>query len=577
MARLIFGTPNGERSLELQRNNGLGRHPGNSLQLMDKIASKEHCTIEQRGSQFVLRDLGSLNGTFINGERVKGERTLRHGDEIEIGMTRARYDDGVSPRTYPKIPISPDVVQSRGGERPADRSYPGTSSQVRSPVSTPTPSPPSYPSSSGTSPRPIAPSQNVEMHDSARRIGAQVDGRRAGFQPFEVVERNPQQLRNDYESLRMIYELSRAIGVVHDLDKLMRKILGALFHFVPADRGVILLIQPDSTLKAAASHRRDGSSAPIKVSSTIIGHVIREKKGVLTQDAAQDFGSANDGRSMMLNRISSAIVVPLVQEDELLGAVWLDSEMLNQFKQKDLELVQAVAGQAAMFIANALLSKQVEKEILTRERFSRLLSPNVAEQVISGKLDIKQGGVHVRECSVFNSDIRGFTRMAEGMPPDVLLDMLNEYFEVMVEIVFRYEGTLDKFMGDGIMAFWGAPVAHPDNAARAVRTAVEQMDALARFNRDRQVRGAPAFEMGIGIHTGPLVSGYVGSSKALGYTVIGDTANTSARLCSIAAPGQIVISSETADLIGGQFRLEELPPAQLKGKERPMRIFNVRL
>jgi adenylate cyclase len=103
------------------------------------------------------------------------------------------------------------------------------------------------------------------------------------------------------------------------------------------------------------------------------------------------------------------------------------------------------------------------------------------------------------------------------------------------------------------------------------------MDALARFNRDRQVRGAPAFEMGIGIHTGPLVSGYVGSSKALGYTVIGDTANTSARLCSIAAPGQIVISSETADLIGGQFRLEELPPAQLKGKERPMRIFNVRL
>jgi adenylate cyclase len=583
MARLIFGTPNGERAIELQPKNGLGRHPGNSLQLMDKIASKEHCVIEQRGTQYLLRDLGSLNGTFINGERVNGERMLRHGDEIELGMTRARYDDGYSPRTYPKLPISPEVVANRGSDRLADRSSPGAPpppmGRSATPVATPTPTPAplSYSSAGHTSPRNMAPSgQNVEMNDAARRIGHQVDVRRGGFLPFDQVERNPQQLRNDYESLRMIYELSKAIGVVHDLDKLMRKVLGALFHFVPADRGVILLIQPDSTLKAAVSYRRDGSSTPIKVSSTIIGHVIREKKGVLTQDAAQDFASSNDGRSMMLNRISSAIVVPLLHEDDLLGAVWLDSEMLNQFKQKDLELVQAVASQAAMFIANALLSKQVEKEIVTRERFSRLLSPNVAEQVISGKLDIKQGGVSVRECSVFNSDIRGFTRLAEGMPPDVLLDLLNEYFEVMVEIVFRYEGTLDKFMGDGIMAFWGAPVAHPDNATRAVRCAVEQMDALSRFNRERSVRGAPSFEMGIGIHTGPLVAGYVGSSKALGYTVIGDTANTSARLCSIAQPNQIVISEQTADIISGQFRLEELPPAQLKGKDRPIRIFNVR-
>jgi adenylate cyclase len=146
----------------------------------------------------------------------------------------------------------------------------------------------------------------------------------------------------------------------------------------------------------------------------------------------------------------------------------------------------------------------------------------------------------------------------------------------MVEVIFRHEGTLDKFMGDGIMAFWGAPVAHADGPLRAVRCAVEQMDALARFNRDRQTRGVAPFDIGIGIHTGPLVSGYVGSSKALGYTVIGDTANTSARICSIAAPGQIVVSEQTAEHIRGQFRLEELPPAVLKGKERPLRLFNVK-
>jgi adenylate cyclase len=378
----------------------------------------------------------------------------------------------------------------------------------------------------------------------------------------------------------MIYELSRAIGVVHDLDKLLHKVLAALFHFVAADRGVVLLQQEDATLKAAASYRRDGSLAPIRVSSTIVGHVIREKKSVLTQDAAGDFASGvNDGRSMVLNRIASAIVVPLLHEEELFGVVWLDSELVAQFREKDLQLVTAVASQAAMFIANLMLSKKIEREIVTRERFSRLLSPNVAEQVIAGKLDVRKGGVYVRSCTVFNSDIRGFTRMSEGISAETMVDLLNEYFETMVDVIFRYEGTLDKFMGDGIMAFWGAPVGHDDDPVRAVSCAMEQMEALARFNSDRVSRGLfhfEHFEIGIGIHTGPLVSGYVGSSKALGYTVIGDTANTSARLCSIAQAGQVVVSEQTAELLGGRFPLDELPPAQLKGKERPIRIFTVR-
>src|SRR5262249_17351619 len=115
MARLIFGTSNGEQVVELKPFNGLGRHPSNSIQLMDKIAAKGHYVIQLRGNQFRLRDLGSLNGTFVNAQRVNGERSLRHGDEIEIGMTKARFDDGVSPRSYPKLPISPEVVHQRAG------------------------------------------------------------------------------------------------------------------------------------------------------------------------------------------------------------------------------------------------------------------------------------------------------------------------------------------------------------------------------------------------------------------------------------------------------------------------------
>src|SRR5262245_57104002 len=120
MARLIFGTPRGELPIDLRAFNGLGRHPSNTIQLMDKIASKEHCVVEQRAGHFILRDLGSLNGTYVNGRRVSGELELRHGDEIELGMTRARFDDGVSPRTYPKLPVSPEVVlQPAAGSTPA--------------------------------------------------------------------------------------------------------------------------------------------------------------------------------------------------------------------------------------------------------------------------------------------------------------------------------------------------------------------------------------------------------------------------------------------------------------------------
>ncbi len=192
-----------------------------------------------------------------------------------------------------------------------------------------------------------------------------------------------------------------------------------------------------------------------------------------------------------------------------------------------------------MFIEINILGKKVENEIVTRERFSRLLSPNIAERVISGQLEVKPGGQRVDSCTVFNSDIRGFTSMSENTrPEEFLVVMLNEYFELMVDTIFKYEGTLDKFMGDGIMALWGAPVEHPDDAVRSVHCALEMGEALGQWNRRRLERDQAPLAVGIGIHTGPLVAGYIGSSKALSYTVIGDVANTSARLCSRGGAGR---------------------------------------
>jgi adenylate cyclase len=461
--------------------------------------------------------------------------------------------------TQPFGGFNPNAPQQAGG-MPPQQGQPGAPyGQQQIPQGRP-------PSLSGT---------RVDVLDSARAIGTQIAAQTKGFPAFEQIKNDPTQLRADYERLRVTWELSRDIGLERELDPLLQKILKALFKFVNADRGVILLREGDGELLPRCANRRDGTDAPIQVSSTILNHVVKEKAAVLTHDAAMDF-AASKGKSMILNRISSAIVVPLCHENEVLGAIWLDSESLAQFQQKDLELINAVANQAAMFIENTLLAKKVEQEIVTRERFSRLLSPNVAEQVISGKLEVKKGGVYVQECTVFNSDIRGFTRMSEGAAAGFVLDLLNEYFELMVEQVFKYEGTLDKFMGDGIMAFWGAPAAHPDDPLRSVQSALDQMDVLGKFNRKRIEQGQPALAIGMGIHTGPLVSGYVGSSKALSYTVIGDTANTSARLCGIALAGQIIVSESTHARLGNRFECEELPAAHLKGKEKPLRIFNVK-
>jgi adenylate cyclase len=639
MARLILQTQEGQRTVELRPVNSLGRHPSNSIQLLDKIVSKEHCIIEQRGIRFVLR--GSLNGTYVNRDRVHGEAALKDGDEIALGSTRARFEEAAAqpeaevskawgapaplPGAVPGWPAPQVQVAPPGG--PPAAAWPqagpnegqayvrqpapptsGVSQQMSQmpaqsmpstkpspPVLPPTSQrrplpPPGRPSQPGRQPPPpmrtpakgfstaylpqyMARSTHVDEKEEARQIGAQIAAVEHEFVPFQNVCTDQNQLRADYERLRLSYELSRKIADERDTGKLLEKILQSIFEFIPAQRGVIYLRDETGKLAPAAHHRNDGSSDPISVSSTILKKVVEERTAVLTHDAALDF-AASKGKSMILNQIQSAIVAPMLYQDEVLGVLWLDSKSLAQFQPKDLQLLTGVANQAAMFIEINMLGKKIEEELVNRDRLSRLLSPNIAERVISGELEVKPGGTRA-EVTVFNSDIRGFTSMSERAPPEEIVEMLNSYFEHMVDTIFKFEGTLDKFMGDGIMALWGAPMGHPDDAERAVECALVQTEVLGRFNRGRLARDKAPLGVGLGIHTGSVVAGYIGSSRALSYTVIGDVANTSARLCSRALAGQIIVSETTYARLSPRFVCEELPPVRLKGKDQPMRIYNV--
>lgn len=236
----------------------------------------------------------------------------------------------------------------------------------------------------------------------------------------------------------------------------------------------------------------------------------------------------------------------------------------------------AIFGSHAQFTINERkkVAAKMEQDAATREKFCRLLSPDLAELVVNGDLLVRQGGEN-RIVSVMFVDIRGFSTLSRDNHASEILQMLNDYFEVLVEIVFRYEGTVDKFIGDGMMVLWGAPISHDDDPHRAVKAAIDIQRALETFNFHRLSQGLPPIEVGIGINTGAVVAGYIGSSRTMSYSVVGDAVNEASRLCAAALPGEIVLSEYTQFLVQDLFYTQPRVPILGKGKAEPIKAFSV--
>ena len=521
MATVIVQTPEGnETEHELRAINTLGRHPEQTIQILDRVVSKEHALITFSDGRYWLQDRGSRNGTFVNGVQIPGKTQLRDGDTITLGGTRVQFIE----RAAPQMSVT------------------------------------------------INPSQ---FHETAIRskLAAGAPQSQQFVPESQVVSEAA--LRADYEKLRIAFELNKAIGTELDLDTLLKRILEKAFEFTNADRGVILLMNAQGVPEPAAVQNRQGDEEHVELSQTILSEVITNHTAVLSSDATMDsrFGGSH---SIMLQGIRSTMCVPLMSgAGELLGMIHLDTRIATGvFTEKDLQVLTVFANQAAVQMDNARLVKRLETEAVARNNLSRLLSPNLVEQVVKGSIAMEKGG-QLREATVLFSDIRGFTAMSERLDPQHMVSMLNEYFEIMVDIIFRHEGTLDKFVGDEIMAVWGAPVRQADHAQRAVRAALEMMKALENFNRFRTANGEDPIHVGCGINCGPLVAGYMGSTRTLSYTVIGDTVNTAARLCSAAAAGEILVSDPIRAALGPHLELERRPAASLKGKARPVPIYRV--
>ncbi|HEY2849894.1 MAG TPA: adenylate/guanylate cyclase domain-containing protein [Gemmatimonadaceae bacterium] len=234
----------------------------------------------------------------------------------------------------------------------------------------------------------------------------------------------------------------------------------------------------------------------------------------------------------------------------------------------------ALEGIASVAFENGQLAERVRRETLARTNLARYFTPSVAERIVDSEDAVRPGG-DKRPVAVLFSDIRGFTTISEQMNPFQMAKLLSDYFSDMVDCVFRHGGTLDKFMGDALMAQWGAPFGQPDDVDRALRAALDMLEALDKLNSKWAIEGRPTMQAGIGLNFGEVFAGNIGSERRLEYTVIGDTVNTASRLCSAAAPGEILITEHFQQALASAPRTASVPELILKGKAHSVQVYRV--
>ncbi|MBI4832612.1 MAG: GAF domain-containing protein [Candidatus Lindowbacteria bacterium] len=302
----------------------------------------------------------------------------------------------------------------------------------------------------------------------------------------------------------------------------------------------------------------------LSLSMSVANEVARTGEPRLTSNAAKD-PSLRDRGSIVLHKIVSIMCVPLKIEDRVLGAIYLDNRLSEgAFEESDQELFSAFASLSAIAIENARLFQRLQYEEKVRTTMSRNLPNAVVEMLMKNPEDWKPGGT-LQKVTVLFSDIRGFTTMSSKMSPNEIMEMLNEYFDEMTRIIFAHQGTLDKFMGDGIMAIFGAPFSYGDDADRAALAAIDMIQRVYAMNASAKKSGKRTFDVGIGINTGTAIAGNVGNIDRMDYTVIGDMVNTAFRLASAAGRNQILMSKESHSAI--QTRIDVKQVGVIKTKD----------
>ncbi|GMU67000.1 MAG: hypothetical protein AMXMBFR36_32740 [Acidobacteriota bacterium] len=538
----------------------IGRGAENEIVLPDYSVSRRHASLTLEPEGWAIQDHGSTNGVQVN--RVTVKRALvRPGDRIKVGIFELDVEEVAEAR-------SPMFEQKTTTHVPTPAAAPTTPTPLPLPVPPPAMAP-GIPASIGTATivRSLAEfSEHYGLDPTGRSTGsARLDKRKALEAAYET------------KIFGFMTRLARLLIRSESVDEVLARVFELAFEALPVDRGFILLLDERtgeavceiSRVKDRVEYRPKGD---VPVSRTMVEQVIRDRVALLTYDAQSDQRLAG-GESIRIHQIRAAMCTPLWSGEKIIGVLQLDTPFhAGSFTEQDLDLLTALANFAAVAVERLRNAEAAERERQVRSRLERYHSPSVLESIVAADPEAAEtvmGRVKLVEATVLFADLAGFTALSEKLQPGEVAEMLEGFFTPAVEAIFREGGTLDKFIGDCVMAFFGAPVHQQDHAARAVRAALAILDAQDTWNADRAARGLPTLQVRIAINSGPVVVGDVGSRKRVDYTVLGNTVNVAARLeAYVGEAGQVTIGGETWRQLDGALATEPLGEFQLKGLEQ---------
>jgi adenylate cyclase len=499
----------------------IGRGAAANIRINSNAVSRVHARFFLQDEQVWVVDMNSLNGTSLNDVPVQEPMAMHPGDTALLGEVPVQW-------------VAEDLAPA----------HLATGIRATSEVKI------------ALEDRAFDPSASIFVpHASIEAMLA----KHQAESPPEVVDSLFQRLA------AMAGKLLGAAGLAELLDSVMTLVTGQ----IRCQRGFILLTNPQGELVPEYVWEEKPGANATPISRTIARKAMADQVTILTTDARVDPRFAA-GESIKIHGISSALCAPLIVDDQALGVVYLESSLSKGgFKREDEHLLSAMANFAAVGI-------QRERETRFRQRLERYHSPQVVSEILRAAQNLDAPLLQARRCeiSVLFADISGFTRMSEGMEPLQLASILNRSFEVMTEQIFLRGGTLDKYIGDAIMAFFGAPAPDPDHARHAVDAAIAMQQGLKAMNENRP-EGYPELRMRIGINSGDAFAGDIGCEKRMDYTVMGATVNLASRLESgVAQPGQIVAGPRTVELVGAEG-LVPIQPVSLKGIEQKVTPFEV--
>lgn len=491
----------------------VGRSQVCNLVIADPSASRRHARFEVKDGRCFVEDLGSSAGTFKNGEVIT-HAELRDGDVVSLGQMQFTVREP-----------APEQVALSG-------MHSFTNATVTLPIA-----------------RFAAP--RIRGTDANAR---DIDGNRL---------------------VAMLADVSCELVRSTSLSQILDRIIALTFEMTHADRAFLMLMdEPSGELLPQVARCRDGSPARgATISRTIAGTVFKDRVALLASDAQLD-SRFDPSESILSQDIRSCMCAPLWHDTEVIGILYVDNPESSKFSAGDLNLFTTLSNYAAVAIQHARLAARLLEERRQRERLQRYHSPRVIERILEGEIETDTSLIaQERQISVLFADIVGFTTMSEQMTPPEVAQLLNQFFETMIDVIFAHEGTLDKFIGDAILATFGAALPQEDHAVRCVRAALDMRTALAAFNAKRD---QPELRMRMAINSGPALVGDIGSPRRREFTVLGDVVNTASRLESgVAQPDQIIISGATYQLIKDEIQARALGSVNLRGRSGPVDIYEV--